>query len=92
MEYSLSNNFFHSYSEGPGQDTSRLPYKLGRYESKFSQKFKPGYFKIGFTKKLHIFSQCIRNSIKLVRICMDFFSGSVDQCAVGMIEKGLVFM
>jgi hypothetical protein len=35
-----------------------------------------------------IFSHYIRNSIKLVQICMDFFSGSVDQCAVQMIEKG----
>jgi hypothetical protein len=34
-----------------------------------------------------IFSPYIRNSIKLVQIGMDYFSGSVDQSAVQMIEK-----
>jgi hypothetical protein len=36
-----------------------------------------------------IFSHYIRHSIKLVQIGMDFFfSGSVDQSSVGIIEKG----
>jgi hypothetical protein len=85
--YSWSNTFFHSYSQGPGQDTSRGPYQLGRFDSKLWQTFKPGYFKIAFTRKLHIFTVYQ----KLHPACPDwhgfFFSGSVDQCAVVMIEK-----
>ena len=53
---------------------------------KFWPKFKPGYFEIGFTRKPHILTVYQ----KLHQACPDwhgFFSGSVDQCAVEMIEK-----
>jgi hypothetical protein len=92
MEYSWSNNFSHSYSQGPAQDTSSGPYQLGKFHSKFWQKFKFGYFKIGFTKKLHIFTSVYQ---KLHQACSDYWHGCffffqvhADQCAVGMIEKG----
>ena len=87
MKCSWSNEFFHSSSQGPGQDTSSGPYQLGRFDSKFRQKFKPGYFKVTFTRKLNIFTlyQILHQA------CSDwhgfFSSGSVDQSAVQIIEK-----
>jgi hypothetical protein len=48
---------------------------------------KPGYFEIGITRKPHILTVYQ----KLHQACQDwhefFLLGSVDQCAVGMIEK-----
>ena len=88
MKCSWTNEFFHSSSQGPGQDTFSGPYQLGRFDSKFRQKFKPGYFKVTFTRKLNIFTlyQILHQA------CSDwhgfFSSGSVDQSAVGIIEKG----